>query len=85
MPANIEIKARVSDLARVRMLAERLSDTPPETIEARTLVSEATMPASTFPISGAPATCASSMPDSRPRIESGVTVRRMFERRTALT
>src|SRR5918995_5107035 len=58
--------------------------TPPETIDARTLVSEATTPASKFPSSGAPATCASSMPESLPRIESGVTVSRMFERRTAL-
>jgi adenylate cyclase class IV len=33
MPSNIEIKARVSDPSRLRMLAERLSDTAPETIE----------------------------------------------------
>jgi hypothetical protein len=33
--------------------------TPPETIDARTLVSEATMPASMLPSSGAPATWAS--------------------------
>lgn len=32
MPSNIEIKARVHDPARVRLLAERLSDTPPVTI-----------------------------------------------------
>ena len=33
MPSNIEIKARVRDPERLRMLAERLSDTLPETIE----------------------------------------------------
>ena len=33
MPSNIEIKARVADPARLRMLAERLSDTPAVTIE----------------------------------------------------
>lgn len=33
MPSNIEIKARVSNPERLRMLAERLSDTPAETIE----------------------------------------------------
>ena len=33
MHSNIEIKARVSNPERLRELAERLSDTPPETIE----------------------------------------------------
>ncbi len=33
MPANIEIKARVDDPARLRVIAERLSDTPPEVVE----------------------------------------------------
>lgn len=33
MPTNIEIKARVSDPARLRSVAEKLSDTPAETIE----------------------------------------------------
>ncbi len=33
MPSNIEIKARVINPARLRQLAEGLSDTPPETIE----------------------------------------------------
>ena len=33
MPANIEIKARLRDPERVRLLAEKLSDAPPETIE----------------------------------------------------
>ena len=34
--------------------------------------SDATMPASRLPSAGVPATCASSIPDRRPRIESGV-------------
>lgn len=33
MPSNIEIKARVRNPGRLRTLAERLSDTPPETLE----------------------------------------------------
>ena len=33
MPSNIEIRARVRNPERLRMLAERLSDTPPEIIE----------------------------------------------------
>lgn len=33
MPSNIEIKAHVRDPERLRELAERLSDTPPEIIE----------------------------------------------------
>jgi predicted adenylyl cyclase CyaB len=33
MPANIEIKASVPDPERLRIAAERLSDTPPEIIE----------------------------------------------------
>jgi predicted adenylyl cyclase CyaB len=33
MPSNIEIKARVRDPERLRRLAERLSDTPPELLE----------------------------------------------------
>lgn len=33
MPSNIEIKARARDPERLRRLAERLSDTPPEVLE----------------------------------------------------
>jgi adenylate cyclase class IV len=33
MPSNVEIKARVRDPERLRLLAERLSDTSPEIIE----------------------------------------------------
>src|SRR3954462_15479661 len=57
---------------------------PPETIEKRMLVSAASAPASTFPSVGALATWASSIPDRRPRRESGVTVSRIVERRIAL-
>ena len=53
----------------------------PETIEKRTLVSDATTPASTLPSVGALVTCASSIPESRPRIESGVAVSRIVERK----
>ena len=58
---------------------------PPETIEKRTLTSEATIPASRFPSAGVPATCASSIPERRPRMASGVTWSRIVERSTALT
>src|SRR6266540_2931239 len=47
---------------------------PPETIEKRRLVSEATTPASTFPSAGVEATWANSIPESLPRSESGATV-----------
>ena len=43
------------------------------------------MPASRLPTAGAPATWASSIPERRPRIASGVTCNRIVERRTALT
>ena len=33
MPANIEIKARVRDAERIRLIAEKLSNAPAETIE----------------------------------------------------
>ena len=46
--------------------------TPPETTEARRPTSDATTPASRLPRFGAPATCANSIPDSRPRRWSGV-------------
>ena len=52
---------------------------PPETTEKRTLVAEATTPASTFPSAGALATCASSMPETPPRISSGVAVSTVAE------
>src|SRR6266508_818001 len=57
---------------------------PPETTEKRRLVSEARAPASTLPRLGALATWASSIPESRPRIESGVTVSKIVVRRMAL-
>ena len=59
--------------------------TPPETIEKRRLVSEATRPASTLPSAGVAATWANSIPESRPRSGSGVTVQRIVPRSTALT
>ena len=50
---------------------------PPETIEKRRLVSEATSPASTLPSAGVAATCANSMPETRPRSGSGVALQRI--------
>ena len=58
---------------------------PPETMEKRTLVSEATTPASTLPSAGAPATWASSMPEMRPRRWSGEPASMIDSRRIALT
>ena len=58
---------------------------PPVTTEKRRLVSDASTPASRLPSEGALATCASSIPDMRPRIASGVACIRIVERRTALT
>ena len=57
---------------------------PPETTEKRMLVSEATAPASTLPSEGALATCANSMPVTRPRIEGGVAFKTITLRRMAL-
>ena len=58
---------------------------PPDTIEKRRLVSDATTPASTLPSVGALATCMNSMPVSRPRMLSGVALSMIVERKTALT
>jgi hypothetical protein len=48
-------------------------------------VREATTPASTLPSVGALATWASSIPETRPRISSGVAVSTIAERKAALT
>src|SRR3954468_6519523 len=58
--------------------------TPPDTTDARRPNAEATTPASRLPRFGAPATCAYSIPDSRPRRWSGVARIRIEVRRTAL-
>ena len=58
---------------------------PPETIEKRRLVSDATTPASRFPRAGVEATWANSIPETRPRMRSGVTLKRIVWRMTALT
>ena len=59
--------------------------TPPETIEKRRLVNEATRPASVLPSVGPLATWANSIPTRRPRISSGVAVSMIVERKIALT
>ena len=58
--------------------------TPPETIEKRSDVSDASTPASRSPRFGALATCVNSIPDSRPRRWSGVTRSSIVLRSTAL-
>ena len=58
---------------------------PPETIEKRRLVREASTPASTLPSVGAAATWVNSIPVIRPRSASGVATRTIVLRRTALT
>ena len=52
---------------------------PPDTIEKRRLVRDATTPASMFPSVGPLATWANSIPVSRPRIASGVAVSMIVE------
>ena len=74
-PGNASAQASVPTTQRI----------PPETTEKRRLVSDATMPASRLPSAGVLATCANSIPPSRPRISSGVTVSTIVERNTALT
>jgi hypothetical protein len=71
--------------ARATMKVPATQARPPETIEKRRLVSDATRPASTLPRAGVAATWANSIPDTRPRRWSGVTVQRIVPRRTALT
>src|SRR3954468_17916089 len=58
---------------------------PPDDIEKRALVSEATRPASTSPRRGPLVTTSENTDDIRPRIASGVTVWLMTERQTGLT
>src|SRR3954451_5471083 len=58
---------------------------PPDVIEKRALVSEATVPASMSPRRGPLVTTREKTDDIRPRIESGVTVWLITERQTALT
>ena len=48
-------------------------------------MSDATAPASRLPSAGALATWASSIPETRPRISSGVAARTIAERKAALT
>ncbi len=57
---------------------------PPETTENRRLTAPATVPDSTSPSRGPPATTIVKIDDIRPRIESGVAVCRIVERHTAL-
>src|SRR3954467_3353226 len=71
--------------ARATMKVPATHASPPETIEKRTLVSDATSPASTLPRAGVAATWANSIPETRPRRWSGVTVQRIVPRRTGLT
>ena len=53
---------------------------PPETIENRTVVSEASRPASALPRDGPVPTTARLTPSMRPRISSGVTVFKIASR-----
>ena len=87
----------VTRVARLRVVADERgqrerdhggagdAEDAPETIEKRTLVSDATTPASTLPSSASLATWANSMPVSRPRMVSGVAASRIVLRRIALT
>ena len=58
---------------------------PPDAIEKRALVSDATTPASMSPSRGPLVTTSEKTDDMRPRIASGVTVWLITDRQTALT
>src|SRR5947208_14223260 len=71
--------------ARTTTKVPRKQARPPETIEKRRLVSDATRPASTLPSAGVAATCANSIAEARPLRWAGVTVPRIVPRTPALT